>query len=453
MNRATARFTCIQGDCPDTCCIGFRVGINADEYERLSQTLPSHPDTADRGALVRLHRAHPLAPNAPGAAATFAQQDGRCVLLDDDGLCAVHRHFGEEELATICSLYPRTVAVVDDEDEVADAGHASAQVFLTLACPEAARLILTCADAFEPAPAADVDAALPPHRRTPHRTLAEQQETVLRPFHRAIEATTLRLEREAKSLREALFFLAVFANALEDSAGSGNAERVEATLAEFAEHDATAVISAQLTSLEPALGASDRDESAVVASGILAARLGQGPHARFAKRAADVLFYDAPTSDEVATWFTDTSSNARGPERLNQQIDDAIQWADAHAPGRIDALLRAMLRHCLATEWWIRSTSPSHQVAVLFVRVLLVRLLFAFDARVCPPPDLANAPTSLESDVVDAAMVDAVQLVAKNISHVPSFARLIELFLEERDRVGLPRVLALLVADETGGGA
>lgn len=432
MSNAAARFECLQGDCPDTCCNGFRVGLSLAEHDRLEQKLSTHPATKDRNALVKLNRPHALRPSAPGADASFAQEDGRCVLLDTDGLCAIHRHFGEEELATVCALYPRTVVDVGGVHEV----------FLTLACPEAARLILLEEDASEEAPPALAEAALPPHRRSPHRTLAEQANTPLRPYHLAIERAALRLDEAATSLHESLFFLAVFADALGE-AQTRDEKEVEQAIYQFdAQQELTLqTLRETLASLEGPTEA-DGDIARAFAADLVAARLGQDPHARFAEAARRTLFSAPVSTEQIQAWFHDRPSCARSPQEIQARVLNWQTLSSRLLPD--DKPMRAMLRHALRTEWWIRGTSTAHVVAVLMTRVHLVNLLAAFDPR---------HQDDCSAEDVGEIFVDAAQMVAKNISHVPTFARLMELALEERGLVQLPSMLTLLPASAPSDGA
>lgn len=423
MTNAAARFECLQGDCPDTCCNGFRVGLTQAEHDRLAVRLASHPATRNRNALVQLNRPHSLNPSAPGADASFAQDDGRCVLLDDDGLCAVHRHFGEEELATVCALYPRTVVEV--------AGQHS--VFLTLACPEAARLILLEEGAFDDATEQLAEAALPEHRRTAHRRLSEQANTPLRPYHVAIEKTALGLEEVAESLHEAMFFIAVFADALHEAQARDSVD-IEQTLHQFdAEQQKT------ISALRQTLATLERSpkEAAKVAQAfaadLVAARLGQQPHARFSKAAQETLFSAPVTTADIQAWFHARPKVARSPQAIDARIASWRQLSARLLPD--EKPMRAMLRHALRTEWWIRGTSTVHVAAILMTRVHLVTLLAAFDPR---------HDDNCSQEVAGEILVNAVQLVAKNMFHVPTFARLMELALEERGLLDLAQMLQLL---------
>ena len=61
------------------------------------------------------------------------EESNSCILLDEEGLCMVHKHHGHQYLSETCSVYPRTLLVFGSHLE--ESGH--------LSCPEVARLFLT----------------------------------------------------------------------------------------------------------------------------------------------------------------------------------------------------------------------------------------------------------------------------------------------------------------------
>jgi lysine-N-methylase len=63
----------------------------------------------------------------------FQMLEGGCPFWEDSGLCEIHRKLGEEMLCQTCKQFPRTV---QDYGSFAEYG-------LSMACPEAARLILS----------------------------------------------------------------------------------------------------------------------------------------------------------------------------------------------------------------------------------------------------------------------------------------------------------------------
>lgn len=119
-------FSCLAGDCPDTCCAGWEVVIDPETEKRYQKT--------DGPMGNRLRAAMTL--DADGDC-IFINQAGRCPFLNHKDLCDIHIALGEDALSETCRLYPRFYG---DYGNLQEAG-------LSLSCPEAARLILS-----DPAP-------------------------------------------------------------------------------------------------------------------------------------------------------------------------------------------------------------------------------------------------------------------------------------------------------------
>lgn len=98
-------FSCKCGECRHTCCIGWRVTVSQDEYFRLlgmdcSQDVRNRIDCA----LVIANN-----PSAERFAEIKHNYLGRCILLRDDGLCAIQKECSEDALPDICRIYPRNI--------------------------------------------------------------------------------------------------------------------------------------------------------------------------------------------------------------------------------------------------------------------------------------------------------------------------------------------------------
>jgi hypothetical protein len=117
-------FVCIGGACQNSCCIGWELDIDeatCDYYRSLPGPF---------GDRLRAHM----------AAGSFRDEDchtfcltvdGRCPLLNADGLCDIVLTLGPEALCEICSEYPRYTFELGDAVEKS----------LTISCEEAARLL------------------------------------------------------------------------------------------------------------------------------------------------------------------------------------------------------------------------------------------------------------------------------------------------------------------------
>ena len=115
-------FKCLAGDCPDTCCAGWKVLIDDTTYakyltancdknfsKRISKNLIKCKD----GYCTKLHKK-------------------RCAFLTSDNLCEIYINLGENSLSEVCKNHPRFIN---------DLG-ARREVNFSLSCPLAVSLLL-----------------------------------------------------------------------------------------------------------------------------------------------------------------------------------------------------------------------------------------------------------------------------------------------------------------------
>lgn len=119
------QFSCIAGDCPDSCCHEWEVAVDdaaAALYHSLPGTLGDRIrqklKTGDDGWYLEI-------------------TEGRCPMWRDDGLCEIQHQLGHDALCQTCRDFPR---LRHDYGDFVELG-------LELSCPEAARIILTAPDA------------------------------------------------------------------------------------------------------------------------------------------------------------------------------------------------------------------------------------------------------------------------------------------------------------------
>lgn len=112
------RFVCTGADCEETCCKGWRIGIDKDSYKAYRRKT---------GAFGRRlfwgidHRKR-----------CFRLKGSACAFLNRDGFCDIYKEMGREGMCRECREYPR---------HVEDYG-VRREAMLCLSCPEAARVIL-----------------------------------------------------------------------------------------------------------------------------------------------------------------------------------------------------------------------------------------------------------------------------------------------------------------------
>ncbi len=116
-----SRFHCIASACPDSCCHGWAVDIDP-ETAKFYQSLPG-----DLGDKLRS-----FLKEEPWGTVLSLEENRRCPMWREDGLCRIHAELGEAALSQVCTDFPR---LRHDYGSFQELG-------LELSCPEAARLIL-----------------------------------------------------------------------------------------------------------------------------------------------------------------------------------------------------------------------------------------------------------------------------------------------------------------------
>ncbi|MBQ1604379.1 MAG: flagellin lysine-N-methylase [Lachnospiraceae bacterium] len=117
-------FKCIADKCPKSCCEGWQIMIDDESIDRYQN---------ESG-----HFGQRLLESINFAEQCFLQNNSRCAMLNDNGLCDLHSSLGEESLCYTCKMFPRHVEEFQDIREYS----------LSLACPEYVRMLLDPAYKF-----------------------------------------------------------------------------------------------------------------------------------------------------------------------------------------------------------------------------------------------------------------------------------------------------------------
>lgn len=123
--KALDSFHCLGGDCPFTCCKGWEITLNPEIVAKW-ETL--EPGAFKQGLLAAIER-NPAAHQE--ILSMHRSEDGACIMLDETGLCNIHKQT-EELLPATCRDYPR-IACNYGMKKLATAN---------LSCPEIVRLVL-----------------------------------------------------------------------------------------------------------------------------------------------------------------------------------------------------------------------------------------------------------------------------------------------------------------------
>ena len=116
------KFVCTAADCPDTCCAGWQIMIDEDSLDRYGK------ESGEFGKRLRN--------SIDWEEECFYQNNSRCAFLNDKNLCDLYKELGPDSLFDTCRMYPRHTEEYEGIRELS----------LSLSCPEAARIMLSCKD-------------------------------------------------------------------------------------------------------------------------------------------------------------------------------------------------------------------------------------------------------------------------------------------------------------------
>ncbi len=111
-------FTCVAGECPDTCCAGWQIMIDEESLAYYGEV---------KGDFGRR-----LCNSIDWQEGAFYQCNRRCAFLNEADLCDIYTELGEEALCNTCKNYPRHIEEYEGLRELS----------LSLSCPIAAKMIL-----------------------------------------------------------------------------------------------------------------------------------------------------------------------------------------------------------------------------------------------------------------------------------------------------------------------
>ena len=115
-----SRFSCVAGQCPDTCCAGWAITIDGKSLQKYRARKDSFGNR--------------LRNSIDWKEKVFKQYEGRCAFLNEENLCDIYGEAGPDMLCRTCRSYPRHTEEYEGIREIS----------LSLSCPVAASLILDC---------------------------------------------------------------------------------------------------------------------------------------------------------------------------------------------------------------------------------------------------------------------------------------------------------------------
>lgn len=225
------RFLCIGPRCEDTCCAGWSVSVDEAAHEKYKK-MPAGPLRSLMDESIR--PVAKVAPNPTGEPYRIEMlPSSDCPFLTAEHLCRIQAERGESWLPKTCATFPRAFHMIDGLRETE----------LSLACPEAARLIL-----LDPH-------LLPPSGASGQQVVWDENKTgpaPLRGFFWQIREFSVSLIRNrAYPLWQRLFLLGTFARRLDSIAQGAPGQTFAAILDGFSHAFADPGLRAAMDAIGP----------------------------------------------------------------------------------------------------------------------------------------------------------------------------------------------------------
>lgn len=395
--RYYSRFGCIGGACENTCCTGWAIEIDADHHRRVREAL-SHTK-ADRemfAASFKRNRTNPS--KNKHALIVLNPTTGYCNLLGDDGLCGLHKRFGEKVLPDVCATYPRRQSLVGNRVEAAT----------VLSCPEAARQALLPADAME---LIDLDGSVV-GRQVFVQIAANEGDNDYAGALDVVRAGIMQIIAGAPSLSAGLATVAALADVLGDdfsrakaNAGGVDPQLVVSTLEEFARP-------ARSQQIGRDVGAIDVPLSMPIFTllQILAARKacvgGKVDQLLEHVSAAYGIGEEAIVGEVVKAFTARREASAK------------------HVEARLGQILSNYALNHTFTHWYTTAPDLGIWARGLILRVALVRfLVYAHPAIAALADDASEADACA---AVEKVAVDVVHKFARTLEHHKAFLQMLD---------------------------
>ena len=204
-----AEFLCDSRVCGSNCCaLGWGIAIDK-EYYALYQRISN--------IRIRMRVLDAIEQREDGTYAIkkCEETDGACALLEPDGLCFLHKNFGEQYLSTTCALYPRVTYLMGN----------MASGSLTLTCPIAQKLLLLGKEPLR------LERGQAPVARNVYWMVRPKMSDAS--FRLVQETAIALLQQRRYKLDERLTILGFFLDRVDEALGEGATEKELVTIAQF----------------------------------------------------------------------------------------------------------------------------------------------------------------------------------------------------------------------------
>ena len=409
-------FSCLGGDCEDTCCKDWDIWFDQPHYQLLQSTIEKQgaEQTQKFTQYIKLNESETASEH--NYAQLTLSPDGSCPFLQEDGWCELHKQFGEKPLSNVCAFFPRVLARRGDIVELSGA----------LSCPE---MVRKCLFAEQDIEIVDFKPKILP--RPDDYPLTRELDLPADHFYYdnfvKVRETLLQLSKlEGYSLESRLYFISSFANRLT----AFYHLEAEDTNDRLLDNELKQVLSvSMLERMDDFVNkyAPADPVAIIVIQAVLQLRQQQFPHESYSQFTRQVF-------SEYKSMMTDLASDSLldeslPPEMLWQCYQPKHALIDRYFSDELDNCFTRYLINCLYREWFITMPDLFTYIHMLTIRLAILRFLVYSHPDILKMAEQLESTQSAPSDAEISALRDKiVDIVYKNsraIDHNTVFLKVV----------------------------
>ena len=392
-------FTCLGGDCEDTCCRNWEIKLDRQHYDLLSNVMSK--DINEKSMFDQyIHLNENSITSDHDYAFIRMGVNGYCAMLDQKGLCSIHATHGVSVLGNVCTMFPRVVSRCNDTIELSGA----------LSCPEVVR---SCIDDETPLKLKRFKTSdLPRSKNYPiQREISSLDDNFYAKKFSFVRSKLMDvIADEAIDLETRLYVIANMAHKISTFYHRGCNKpldgQLEQAMAELSSKNFIAKINVSIKEYE-----ADSPISMIVVHSILSIKLQQAKNENISE------LYEKIIQDYDAN--NDNATNV-----LADKLDLVLNTLDDHVKIYIDKAVTRYVLNCLYREWFISMPDPFTYVQMLLIRISILRTLIYLDI---------GRENSFEQPKLKTRIVYDMYNFARNIDQNVEFLKVVYNALSEQN--------------------
>ena len=349
-----SNFSCLGGDCEDTCCRNWKVKLDRHHYDVLKKVMSEHDDEKSMFEQY-IHLNESAITSDYDYAFIRMGVNGYCAMLDDKGLCSIHAKHGVSVLGDVCTMFPRVISRCDDTLELSGA----------LSCPEVVR---NCIDEKQPLKLKRFKPSdLPRSKNYPiQRESSNLDDDFYSENFNLVRRSIMEIMAdEVQTLETRLYTVANLAHIISTFyyRGCGNPayDQLETTLAELSNNDFVSKLDAFIKDYD-----AGSPISMIVVHSILSIKLQQANNENISQLYEEIIQAHNANNENVA-------------DVLTQQLKKTHHALDSDSQEYIDKAITRYIINCLFREWFTSMPDPFTYIQMLLVRTSIIRTLIYLD--------------------------------------------------------------------------